>query len=425
MAEMWYYTSEGVQQDPVSIRELKQLVGEGTLKPTDMVWKEGMPRWIRASSLKELFPDPGAALDKFFTGTADPSKPAAPAMNVSMPGTAGSASSSSTAVSSAGSKPMPAAADTSEKKKSTSASNDDDRRKPPRRRSEPASGGGSTVFIIIALIAGGGVLLLALVVGVVILLIAFGGGGDGKKPGADLAVVADKKDGPAPPVVDGKEILNYSVRIGPSNRNNREVPLTRGATYRILVRSEPRHPDVDCLVHSPRGMLAGADNSIGPDSKVDFVAAEDGNFRIEVVNLNGNTTVTSVVRVVETKPAPKIEQPPVTPPLPPGVREGKGVAESKKSLKGGGAGTFTLRVRPKVGYQASITGALTGIKGGAASLVSISVEKENGEKVASTPPMGPNANVTFTMQTLEVLIVRVKNESNGSANINVIFDVGQ
>src|SRR5262245_53746709 len=70
MAELWYYTNEGKQMDAVSMKELKRLVGDGTLKPTDMVWKEGMPRWIRASSVKELFPDPGAALDKYFTASS-------------------------------------------------------------------------------------------------------------------------------------------------------------------------------------------------------------------------------------------------------------------------------------------------------------------------------------------------------------------
>ena len=49
MAEMWYYTSEGKQMEPVSSGELRQLAASGLLKPTDMVWKEGMPKWVRAS----------------------------------------------------------------------------------------------------------------------------------------------------------------------------------------------------------------------------------------------------------------------------------------------------------------------------------------------------------------------------------------
>src|SRR5580693_8315815 len=73
MMEMWYYTCEGKQMDPVSIRDLKRLVGDGALKPTDMVWKEGLPRWIRASSMTELFPDPSSPLDQYFSSpTATP-----------------------------------------------------------------------------------------------------------------------------------------------------------------------------------------------------------------------------------------------------------------------------------------------------------------------------------------------------------------
>src|ERR671924_206222 len=101
MAEMWYYTSEGKQMDPVSIKELKRLVGDGVLKPTDMVWKEGMPRWIRASSVKELFPDPITALDKYFGGAAQAEKVGTPtttgisAPAGSSPKPAGSAAESS------------------------------------------------------------------------------------------------------------------------------------------------------------------------------------------------------------------------------------------------------------------------------------------------------------------------------------------
>src|ERR1022692_3769125 len=85
MAEMWYYTCEGKQMDPVSMKELSRLVGDGTLKPTDMVWKDGMPRWIRASSLKELFPDPMTALDKYFTNTPEAEMKAPQVSGISAP----------------------------------------------------------------------------------------------------------------------------------------------------------------------------------------------------------------------------------------------------------------------------------------------------------------------------------------------------
>src|SRR6266516_4365354 len=85
MPEMWFYTTQGKQMDPVSMKELKRLVGEGVLKPTDMVWKDGMARWIRASSMKELFPDPISALDQYFTHTKEANKPDGNANMVTAP----------------------------------------------------------------------------------------------------------------------------------------------------------------------------------------------------------------------------------------------------------------------------------------------------------------------------------------------------
>src|SRR5438552_2345764 len=55
MAEIWYYTSQGKQMEPVTEADLKRLASSGLLRPTDLVWQEGMPDWIRASSAKGLF----------------------------------------------------------------------------------------------------------------------------------------------------------------------------------------------------------------------------------------------------------------------------------------------------------------------------------------------------------------------------------
>lgn len=63
MADMWHYTSLGTQMEPVTEAELKRLASLGLLRPTDLVWKEGMPDWIRASSAKELF-----STDRISTG---------------------------------------------------------------------------------------------------------------------------------------------------------------------------------------------------------------------------------------------------------------------------------------------------------------------------------------------------------------------
>ncbi len=50
MADIWHYTREGKQMDPVSGAELRQLAAEGLLKPTDFVWNESLPAWVRAAT---------------------------------------------------------------------------------------------------------------------------------------------------------------------------------------------------------------------------------------------------------------------------------------------------------------------------------------------------------------------------------------
>lgn len=56
MAE-WYYTTNSQQMGPVSWDELRQLASSGLLHPGDMVWKEGMVDWLKASKTDGLFSD--------------------------------------------------------------------------------------------------------------------------------------------------------------------------------------------------------------------------------------------------------------------------------------------------------------------------------------------------------------------------------
>ena len=57
MASEWFYTVNGQQsQDSASDAQLKQMATSGQLLPTDMVWKDGMPNWVAANTIKGLFP---------------------------------------------------------------------------------------------------------------------------------------------------------------------------------------------------------------------------------------------------------------------------------------------------------------------------------------------------------------------------------
>jgi len=50
----WYYSSNGAQTGPVSADDLKSMLADGRVRPTDMVWREGMSDWVPASSVSEL-----------------------------------------------------------------------------------------------------------------------------------------------------------------------------------------------------------------------------------------------------------------------------------------------------------------------------------------------------------------------------------
>src|SRR5437763_7953494 len=51
----WHYTRGGAQQAAVSFAELQQLAQSGALGRSDLVWSAGMPQWIAAESVTNLF----------------------------------------------------------------------------------------------------------------------------------------------------------------------------------------------------------------------------------------------------------------------------------------------------------------------------------------------------------------------------------
>lgn len=55
MANQWYYTRDGEKLGPVSDSDLRKLAADGSLKPDDQIWKEGMDGWRNAGATKGLF----------------------------------------------------------------------------------------------------------------------------------------------------------------------------------------------------------------------------------------------------------------------------------------------------------------------------------------------------------------------------------
>jgi hypothetical protein len=75
MANEWHYTLNGQPVAvPVSATQLKQLATSGQLKPTDLVWQDGMLEWAPASSVKGLFPTPKSLGDSSVVPPASAAK---------------------------------------------------------------------------------------------------------------------------------------------------------------------------------------------------------------------------------------------------------------------------------------------------------------------------------------------------------------
>jgi hypothetical protein len=56
MAKRWFMTRDGKKRyGPFSRAQLRQLVSSGRLLPSDMLWPEGAPKWVPASSVSGLF----------------------------------------------------------------------------------------------------------------------------------------------------------------------------------------------------------------------------------------------------------------------------------------------------------------------------------------------------------------------------------
>lgn len=150
MQDLWYYTSNGQQMEPVTAAQLKQLAQIGSLKATDLIWHDGMDEWMPASASKALFPSAApTVIAQPSTGISTQAPREQPVSDPTYP-------------------ERPGAHD----KLMTDQEDDeglDDYNDRPRRHKRPKSAArGASAFL--PLIFGGGILALCVVVGVVLLL---------------------------------------------------------------------------------------------------------------------------------------------------------------------------------------------------------------------------------------------------------------
>ena len=53
---LWFYSQDSRECGPVPLPRLIELTANGTVKPTDLVWREGMEDWTAAGKVPALFP---------------------------------------------------------------------------------------------------------------------------------------------------------------------------------------------------------------------------------------------------------------------------------------------------------------------------------------------------------------------------------
>lgn len=52
----WFHLQQGVQQGPVDLDAMRDLVVAGTVRPDTYVWADGMPEWMPAARVPALVP---------------------------------------------------------------------------------------------------------------------------------------------------------------------------------------------------------------------------------------------------------------------------------------------------------------------------------------------------------------------------------
>jgi hypothetical protein len=252
MAAEWYYTANRQQMGPVSWSELCQLAGTGLLKPTDLVWKDGMADWVRASSqglFREGKPDfvPGGKADLVPAKRKDDDGDERPRRRREF--------------------------------RRDDEDNEDNDDRPRRRRPE-----GMPVGAKIGLIVGGVVALLLILSVTLFFLLKPGGGGG---PAQDIPLnglvfndtlrANDKRD----------TIMHNPCKIFP-------VKFTANSTYTIDHRSNMF--DAFLRLEDPSGQQVAVDDDGGRgfgggplDARIVYRANQTGTYRIIATSLDGRT----------------------------------------------------------------------------------------------------------------------------------------
>lgn len=78
----WFYSKGGQRLGPVSDEELRRLISNGSVGPNDLVWKEGMTDWQKASTVPGFVFPPDASAPASSRPPSEPTIPVTPAYSL-------------------------------------------------------------------------------------------------------------------------------------------------------------------------------------------------------------------------------------------------------------------------------------------------------------------------------------------------------
>lgn len=252
MAELWFFTRGGKQApNPVTRDELRRMARDGTLRSSDLVWREGMSQWIRAGTAPDLF-----------VGEETTSQ---------LEGRAGRRERGPR----------------------------DDRLDPntrETRRIRPSNDEGLGTGAKIAIILGAVAVLVGLLVGGVVLIV--NSSPDPVKP----AVFAMAKNGkpafapplppPPPPLAGGNVLAAYTVNLVELGRNDRRFQFNAGTRYQIKA-TPAGGQDIDIFIDDAMGNPVAQDDRAAGKAELNWTPTKTGFYKVEVENLGpGNAVVT-------------------------------------------------------------------------------------------------------------------------------------
>jgi hypothetical protein len=255
MADLWYYTKDGRQQEPVSAVELKRLATAGTLTSTDLVWKEGMAEWAQAGTVKGLFPSAAAGSAYGFAPASRTEPRPVPEDRERLPRSRSrSDAAEDDELDDRPRRKRPAEDDDDElddrprRRRRRDDDEDDDDFRPRRRRRHAGMSAGAKAAII------GGAVVLGLVVIVGIVIFALSGGG-----------------------------ATRSFSLNSNEKTHFNLRFTKGKTVEIWVRSNG-NSDVDLFVFDATGREVAKDDGFDKDCYVRFTPASTQTYKVEVWN---------------------------------------------------------------------------------------------------------------------------------------------